>query len=170
LRSGRFFAVPASNKLVATEAGLSGKWYLQPSGDKYVAAARIQTGKFFAQSPLDELYILGMERDNPYGFWLRGHVGARYGKKGSTPMGDQIATLQTDLSRRIFTMPFVRFFAGPFFDVGSIGSKLKFENSGWHYDTGVQGRVTTLGGIEVMLIYGRDLRAGRGVFYTAIER
>ena len=42
--------------------------------------------------------------------------------------------------------------------------------NGWLPDTGVQAKIRVMGGLTWSVVYGRDLRGGRGVFYTAVTR
>ena len=60
---------------------------------------------------------------------------------------------------------------GPFIDTGSIAdSSGLFGSQRWLWDTGAQCKVRVLGAVTVVLIYGRDLRGGRNVFYaTAVH-
>jgi hypothetical protein len=120
------------------------------------------------QLPLDELYSTAMERDND--LWLRGHVGTRHGRKGSAPMGTRFVLTQTDVTRRVLRIPFLRVDAGPFFDVANAGGESGLGSRGWLYDTGAQAVVSTIGGFRVSIVYGRDLRGGNDVFYAALLR
>jgi len=40
----------------------------------------------------------------------------------------------------------------------------------WQWDTGAQCKVRLLGSITVVLIYGRDVRGGRNLFYGTALR
>jgi hypothetical protein len=168
LRTGRILtAVPS--RLIAPEAALHARWIPQARGETYSVVAEIRSGAAFGNVPLDELFMLGMERDND--LWLRGHVGTRDGRKGSTPMGRQYLLTRTELNRALFQLPMLRFEVGPFFDSGRIGDPShQFGSHGWLYDTGLQAKVGTLGGFRFLAVYGRDLRNGSGVFYTAVRR
>jgi hypothetical protein len=86
-------------------------------------------------------------------------------------MGTQYAISQTDFSRKLFELPFVRGYLGPFFDVGAVGDpSRRYGSRGVLYDTGIQGTIKTIGAVKVTLVYGRDIVNGRGVFYTAVSR
>lgn len=152
-------------------AELSSKllWMPQAKGDDWVVSARGYLGKLFGNPPFDELYMLGMERDN--GLWMRGHVGTRDGRKGNAPLGTEYGIIQTELDRTIFRLPFVRLQAGPFLDTGRVGDPSgSFGSKLWMVDSGVQAKVKVMAGFTFALIYGRDLRQGRGVFYTSVSR
>ncbi len=170
LRTGRFFSRTPS-RLITTRAGARAVWYPQAKGDRYVVTQQVGAGRTFGTVPLDELFILGMERDNDRDLWLRGTVGTRDGRKGSAPMGTEYAVTQTDLSRKLFEVPFLRGYLGPFFDVGSVGDPShRYGSRGVLYDTGLQATVKTLGSVKLTVVYGRDIVNGRGVFYTAVSR
>jgi hypothetical protein len=118
--------------------------------------------------PVDELYVTAMERDND--LWLRGHAGTRHGRKGNAPMGTRFVLWQSEGLRRVFRIPFLRVDAGPFVDIANIGGVPGLGSQRWLYDAGAQAVVTTFRGIRWSVVYGRDLRDGRGVFYTAFSR
>jgi hypothetical protein len=110
-----------------------------------------------------------MERDND--LWLRGHVGTRDGRKGSAPMGREYLLARTQVDRTLFHFPLLRIAAGPFLDSGRIGdSSGQFGSRGWLCDTGIQAKIASMGGLTFSAVYGRNLRDGTGVFYTAIRR
>jgi tetratricopeptide (TPR) repeat protein len=170
LNTGRLFAALPS-RLVTPRAGLAGEWRPGAKGDTYLFTERTQAGRTFGNAPLDELFMLGMERDNESGLWLRGISGAYDGRKGSAPLGREYAISQTDFERKLFQIPFIRLEAGPFFDVGFVGDRSRqFGSHGVLYATGIQAQVKTVSGVHVKLVYGRDLVSGRGVFYTAVSR
>jgi hypothetical protein len=170
LRTGRFFSrVPS--RLITSRVGARAVWFPQAKGDRYVVTGQMGAGRTFGTVPLDELFILGMERDNDRDLWLRGTVGTRDGRKGSAPMGTQYAIIQTDFSRKLFEVLFLRGYLGPFFDVGAVGDPShRYGSRGVLYDTGLQATVKTVGSVKLTLVYGRDLVSGRGVFYTAVSR
>ncbi len=60
-------------------------WLPTARGDDYETLVRVRAGKTFGDLPFDELFMLGLERDND--LWLRGHIGTRDGRKGSAPLG-----------------------------------------------------------------------------------
>ena len=166
LRAGRFSA----SRMTGIEGGIQGSWFPQASGDRYELRSRLAVSRLWGDVPLDELYIAGMERDNPDMYWLRGHPAAREGRKGTAPLGNEIEVGQLDFTRRIFSVPFVHVYLGPWFDFGRTAAAGSLSSPGWSYDAGLEARIATIGGVGVRLIYGRDLRNGRGTFYTATSR
>jgi len=166
LRTGRVFS-GASSRFAIIEGDLDGSWRPRLQEDAWRARARLRAGKTFGGIPFDEFFQLGMQRDND--LWLRGHAGTRDGVKGRAPLGTEYALVQTELDRRIGEFRFFRVSAGPFFDAGNIGGRGGFGSRGWLFDAGVQVKASVAGGFTWSFVYGRDLRAGQGVFYTAVE-
>lgn len=167
LRTGRVFTGEPS-RFGIIEGDLSGVWKPQADGGTWEARAGLRAGKTFGRIPFDEFFQLGMERDND--LWLRGHVGTRDGRKGNAPLGTDYALLQTDFDRTLGKFAFLDVRAGPFFDAGSIEDPSnRFGSQGWLLDTGVQVKVIAAGGFIWSVVYGRDLRGGHGVFYTAVQ-
>jgi hypothetical protein len=167
LQTGRLFTGSPST-FAGLHAGLKGVWIPQSKGEKIVATARMRAGKTFGKLPFDELFMLGMERDND--LWLRGHVGTRDGRKGNAPLGSEYALSQAEVDRTLWQVPFFRLQVGPFFDTGWIADPSRqFGSQGWMQDAGAQAKITTIGSVKWTLVYGRDLRGGRGVFYTAVS-
>jgi hypothetical protein len=167
LQTGRVFISPPST-FAGLHGDLKGVWFPQAKGEKIVVTARMRAGKIFGELPFDELFMLGMERDND--LWLRGHVGTRDGRKGAAPLGSEYALTQAEVDRTVWQVPFLRLQVGPFFDTGRIADPSgQFGSRGWMQDAGAQAKITTIGSVKWTLVYGRDLRDGRGVFYTAIS-
>jgi len=170
LRTGRFFSQVPS-RLITTQFAARAVWFPEARGDRYVVTQQVGAGRTFGTAPLDELFILGIERDNDRDLWLRGTAGTRDGRKGSAPMGTQYAITQTDFSRKLFEIPFLRAYLGPFFDVGAVRDpSRRYGSRGVLYDTGLQATLKTLGSVKLTVVYGRDIVNGRGVFYTAVSR
>ena len=168
LEAGRLFTGSPS-RFATVRAGLSGVWLPQAKGDKMVVEARVRSGKTFGAAPFDEWFMLGMERDND--LWLRGHVGTRDGRKGNAPLGREFALFQSEFDRTLWELPLFRVQMGPFFDTGWIADPSRqFGSHGWMQDAGVQVKIATIGAVKWSFVYGRDLRDGRGVFYTAVSR
>lgn len=167
LRTGRVFTARPS-RFGIVEGDLSGAWKPQAQGGVWETHTRLRAGKTFGTVPFDEFFQLGMERDND--LWLRGHVGTRDGRKGNAPLGTGYALLETGFDRTVARFAFLSVRAGPFFDAGRIGGPSdKFGSRGWLLDTGLQAKLIVAGGFSWSIVYGRDLRGGNGVFYTAVR-
>ncbi len=168
LRTGRVLT-GSSSRVIGVEGNLNAVWLPQPKGDDLAVNLRAGAAKTFGAVPFDEWFMLGMERDTD--LWMRGHLGARDGRKGTAPLGTWYSIFQTSLDRTIFRFSFVRIQMGPFFDLGRAGDPSgRFGSRGWIQDTGLQAKVRILGNLTWTFVYGRNLRDGRGAFYTTISR
>jgi hypothetical protein len=148
---------------------LSSRWLPEARGDDYETLIRLRAGETIGDVPLDELYQLGVERDND--LWLRGHSGIIDGRKGRAPLGRQYLLMNSELNKTVFEGSLIRLQLGLFFDTGAIADRTsEFGSHKWLFDTGVQARVRILSSVSVVLSYGRDLRNGNGVFYGTTVR
>jgi len=163
LRGGRNYSA-GLGAFSSVNGKLQSSWLPQARGDDYEFLSTLRGGNTFGQVPLDDLYQLGVERDND--LWLRGHAGTIDGRKGRAPLGRRYLLLNTEFNKTIYDGTFVRMQLGPFFDTGAIADSTGlFGSNKWLFDTGVQARIRVLGGVWVVLSYGRDLRNGTGAFY-----
>lgn len=146
------------------QGSLSGDWLPQMRGDDYKIQERIRAGKTFGQVPFDELFILGLERDN--NLWLRAHIGTRDGRKGSAPMGRNYVLSNWEIDKNVYNTGLFGAKLSPFLDVGRIfGSSPVLGSTKWLLDTGVQVKLSVLG-VRVTFTYGKDLRSGNNAFYA----
>ncbi|MFN3323130.1 MAG: hypothetical protein ACK5AZ_06520 [Bryobacteraceae bacterium] len=167
-QGGRLFG-PQGGFFTKANTVFRGEWLPQPRGDKWVVSGALLGGVAGGALPFDELFILGMERDND--LWLRGRVGTRNGKKGSAPLGTSYALLQFDVDRSVYSNQFFRIQAGPLFDFGRSWDRGRsFGSAGWIPSTGIQTKVRTLAGVTLVMTYARDLAGGRNALYFNAER
>ncbi len=143
-------------------------WFPQSKGDDYAMRERIGAGKTFGQVPFDELFMLGLERDND--LWMRAHIGTRDGRKGSAPLGREYFLSNWEIDKRLYNNGFFGVKVGPLLDVGKItdhspGLGLRQ----WLWDTGAQAKFSVLG-VGVTFVYGKDLRTGNNAFYFTTRR
>jgi hypothetical protein len=151
-----------------TQAALTTRWVPQGRTENITVGARVYAGRTFGQAPFDELFMLGMERDND--LWLRGHVGTLDGRKGNAPLGSNYVLWQSEIEKQVYRNEFVRLWIGPLLDLGKISDRRDgFGSRGWLVDTGAQSRIVLLGTKQLIITYGRDLRHGGNVFYTALR-
>lgn len=150
------------------EGSVTSQWFPQAKGEDYETIGRIRAGKTFGSPPFDELFMLGVERDND--LWLRAHIGTRDGRKGSAPLGRNYFLCSWETDKVIYQSGFIAFRLGPFVDSGKItdpatglGSKKLL------WDAGVQATVRVLG-VVVGVSYGKDLRSGNNAVYTTVGR
>lgn len=161
---GRMVSGPG-NLFWQGQASIDARWLPQSRGDDYAVNARLRTGTTQGMAPLDQLFMLGVERDND--LWLRGHYGTIDGKKGSAPIGRNYFLANSDFQKQIYRRSFVTIAAGPFLDVGRTGDIFRrdaFER--WFVDLGIDLSVRLAGAVRVSLVYGRDLRGGGHVLYA----
>jgi tetratricopeptide (TPR) repeat protein len=167
-RIGRTFAenLGASGTL---RGSLDAHWLPQASGDDYEIRTRIRASATLGRVPFDQLFQLGVERDN--NLWLRGHAGTSAGRKGAAPLGRRYFLANWEMDKNVYSNGLFTVKLGPFLDNGSIvDSSGFFGSQKWLWDTGAQCKVRILGSLTVVLIYGRDLRGGRNVFYGTVLR
>jgi len=149
---------------------LSAHWLPRAAGDDYEMRAQFRAGATFGHVPLDELFQLGVERDDN-DLWLRGHNGTTGGRKGAAPLGRRYSLANWELDKNLYSNGIFAVKLGPFLDTGAIADSSGFFGSQrWLWDAGAQCKIRVLGTITVVLIYGRDLRGGRDLFYPTVVR
>jgi len=167
-RIGRTFA-DNLGAFGGARGSLDAHWLPRASGDDYEMRTRVRTGATLGSVPFDELFQLGVERDND--LWLRGHAGTTGGRKGAAPLGRRYFLANWELDKNVYSNGLFTVKLGPFLDTGSIADPSGlFGSQRWQWDTGAQCKVRVLGSITVVLIYGRDLRGARNVFYGTVLR
>jgi hypothetical protein len=148
---------------------LDAHWLPRASGDDYEMRTQLRAGGTLGRVPLDELFQLGVERDND--LWLRGHAGTTGGRKGAAPLGRRYVLANWEINKNVYSNGIFTVKLGPFVDTGKIAdSSGLFGSREWLWDTGAQCKVRVLGSVTIVLIYGRDLRGGRNVFYGTAVR
>lgn len=160
---GKLFA-HGSNPFAQGEAGLVARWFPRAQGDDYKMTTRVRAGDTWGVAPFDDLFILGLERDND--LWLRAHIGTGDGRKGSAPLGRKYGLLNWDEFKTVYHNGFIKVKLGPFFDAGKISDPTRdFGSRQWLVDTGFELKVQAPGGATVGFFFGKDLRTGRNAFY-----
>ena len=166
--SGRDFAATLG-PFATLQGALSARWFPRAQGDDYGMRWQIRAGATVGKASLDELFQLGVERDND--LWLRGQEGTINGRKGAAPLGRRYFLANWELDKNIYGNGLVGVQLGPFLDNGAIADSSGFFGSrGWLWDSGLQCKVRILGGVTVVLSYGRSLEGGKGVFYGTVLR
>ena len=150
------------------QGGATLHWLPQSEGEKYEFGQRVRGGGVVGTAPVDELWMIGVERDND--LWLRGHIGTRDGRKGSSPIGDRYFLSNSDFYRSVWGNGLISVKAGPLFDIARVSAP----TSGlvarlWLFDAGAEVKLTVLG-TGVVFTYGRDLRTGSNAFYGSAAR
>ena len=148
--------VGAARLFERLETGVTARWFPRMRGDDYAVTTVIRSGAILGSPPFDELFILGVERDND--LWLRAHVGTRAGRKGSAPMTTRYVLLNSEIDKNLYSNGLISVKLAPFFDVGR-GFRTQ-----WMFDTGAQIKLRVFG-VGLSVLYGKDLRSGRNAFY-----
>jgi hypothetical protein len=144
------------------------RWLPGMEGDRWDVREEVRAGKIFGSPPVDDLFVLGMDRDDT-DLWMRGHIATRDGRKGSSPVGDGYFLANTDVLRRVYGNGLLSIHAGPLLDVGKMAAPTAGLSSGeWLVDAGVEARLRVLG-TSVVLSWGRDLRAGKNAVWGRLE-
>ena len=165
--AARLWSTPAQS-FEKLQGSVGWHWFPKAEGDDYETQQQVRAGRTFGQVPFDELFMLGVERDN--GLWLRAHIGTRDGRKGSAPLGRNYLLGNWETDKIIHQNGFVTLKAGPFVDTGRITDpSFILGAKEWLCDTGIQVRVRVLG-VAVGISYGKDLRSGNNAFYTTVGR
>jgi hypothetical protein len=147
------------------QGALRWHWFPRAQGDDYESQQQFRAGKTFGTPPFDELFMLGLERDNDLP--MRAHIGSRDGRKGSAPLGRNYVLANWETDKNIYSNGVVAVKAGPFLDSGTITDPLSALGSHeWLWDLGAQAKLRVFG-VGVAFSYGRDLRSGNDAFYVS---
>jgi tetratricopeptide (TPR) repeat protein len=149
------------------EGLISGEWYPQMRGDDYRIRETVSAGAIFGHAPFDELFMLGLERDND--LWMRAHIGTRDGRKGNAPLGSSYMLSNWEIDKRIYDDGIFNVKLSPFLDTGRINGSFGLGSQKWLWDTGIQVKASVLG-VGVTFTYGKDLRSGSNAFYVTTTR
>jgi len=153
------------------QGSLGWHWLPHAEGDDYEMQQQFRAGKTFGTVPFDELFMLGLERDN--NLPMRAHIGTRDGRKGSAPLGRNyfLATWETD--KNVYGNGLVVLKLGPFLDTGKIDTgkitdpPAALGSHKWLWDAGAQAKLRVFGA-GVVFSYGKDLRSGNNAFYLTL--
>jgi len=145
------------------QGGATVRWLPQAEGDTYEFLQRVRGGGIAGTAPVDELWMIGVERDND--LWLRGHIATRDGRKGSSPIVDRYFLSNSDFYRSLWGNGLISVKAGPWLDIAKTSAPTSsLATRQWMVDTGLELKLSVLG-TGVVLTYGRDLRTGNNAFY-----
>ena len=163
---GRTWSEP-SQAFAKFQMSLETRWSPQATGDDYETHGKFRVGGTVGEVPFDELFILGIERDND--LWLRGHVGTRDGRKGNAPMGRNYFLSNWEFDKNVYNNSFINLKLGPLLDIGKVTDPSSgLGSQKWLWDLGVQAKVRALGQ-SVSFSYARDLRSGGDAFYISFR-
>ena len=163
---GRIRSQP-SHSFEKLQGSLRFHWFPQTQGGDYEVQHWIKAGKTFGEVPFDELFMLGLERDND--LWMRGHIGTRDGRKGSAPLGRNYFLSSWEADKNVYRNGIFTVKLGPFLDTGKItDSSPGLGSHKWLWDLGAQAMVRVFG-VGVAFSYGKDLRSGNDAFYVSMR-
>jgi tetratricopeptide (TPR) repeat protein len=163
---GRIWSEP-SHSFEKLQGSLRFHWLPQSQGDDYEIQHRLRAGKTFGDVPFDELFMLGLERDND--LEMRGHIGTRDGRKGSAPLGGDYFLSNWEVDKNVYGNGIFTVKLGPFVDTGKIGnSSAALGSQKWLWDVGAQATFRVFG-VGVAFSYGKDLRSGNNAFYVSMR-
>jgi hypothetical protein len=129
---------------------------------------RVRGGGIAGDVSFDELFMLGIERDND--LWMRAHVGTRDGRKGSAPLGRRYFLTNSEIDKNVYSNGLITVKLSPFLDSGKItDSSAHLGSRTWLWDTGLQAKLRVLG-VGLVFVYGKDLRSGNNAFYFTTQR
>lgn len=161
---GKLYA-PGFGDFSQLQASARARWFPKAQGDDYEVDENFHAGKTFGLVPFDELFILGLERDN--NLPLRAHIGTRDGKKGSAPLGRDYLLSNWEINKNLYNGGWFRLRLAPFLDTGRIyGGAEGFGSRQWLWDTGGEAKLRVIGGVSIIFTYGKDLRTGNNTFYV----
>jgi hypothetical protein len=164
--AGRIWSQP-SHSFEKMQGSLRLHWFPQSQGDDYEIQHRIRAGKTFGEVPFDELFILGLERDND--LEMRAHIGTRDGRKGSAPLGRNYLLSNLEADKNVYRNGIFTVKLGPFLDTGKItDASAALGSQKWLWDLGAQAKLRVFG-VGFAFSYGKDLRSGNNAFYVSVN-
>lgn len=165
---GRFFTAPlGAYEEIGGSVGLN--WLPQEQGNDWQILSRLRAGGTFGMVPFDDLFTLGVERDDN-NLWLRGISATHDGRKGNSPMGRDYVLWNSELDKIVYKGALFQVRVGPLFDIGRIwDTSGLFGSRGWLWDPGAQLKISVLDTFEVVFSYGHDVRSGGNTFFGGTE-
>lgn len=136
----------------------------------------ISLGTSSGELPIDNYFLLGIGRQGAH--LLRGHVVSERGQFGRGPMGTGFVLLNTDIERKLLTVPmfnalsipYVKIKAMGFFDSAKVSDRNQiFRQGEWMKDFGVGMQFEIPTG-SFTVLYGRDTLSKMNNFYGYVER
>lgn len=164
---GRIWSSP-SQSFLKLRSSVDGHWFPQQQGDDFEMNERLLAGHTFGSPSFDELFMLGLERDNDLP--MRAHIGTRDGRKGSAPLGRTYFLSNWEINKNLYDAGLFRVRLSPFLDSGKITDPLPgLGSKRWLWDTGAQLKFGIFG-MSLNFTYGKDLRSGANAFYVTAQR
>jgi len=165
---GDFYS-PGFGRFGRLQGTLDAHWFPQERGDDYEVREKFYAGRTFGPVPFDELFVLGLERDNKLP--LRAHIGTRNGQKGNAPLARDYLLSNWEVNKNLYANAWFRLRLAPFVDTGRAYDRADgFGGRQWLWDTGASVKLGVLGGVSLVFTYGKDLRTGKNTFYFTTTR
>jgi tetratricopeptide (TPR) repeat protein len=150
------------------QGSVESRWLPSAEGDDFEMSERISSGATLSEAPFDELFMLGLERDND--LLLRAHIATRDGRKGSAPLGNRYFLSNAEINKNLYSNGLIALRLAPFLDIGKVTDPISGLGSHkWLWDMGAQIKVRVLG-VGFTFTYGKDLRSGNNAFYLSATR
>ncbi|MGH9519665.1 MAG: tetratricopeptide repeat protein, partial [Terriglobales bacterium] len=142
-QAARLWATPAQG-FEKLQGRIGWRWLPQAMGSDYATRQQIRVGGIFGQPPFDELFELGLERDNELP--MRGHIGTRDSVKGSAPLGRRYFLASWETDKTLYSNGLMTATLGPFVDTGKMGDALTVQGwQKWLVDAGAEVRLRVFG-------------------------
>jgi predicted double-glycine peptidase len=119
----------------------------------------IKLGSTIGQSPFDEHFMIGLERDSD--LWLRAHTATIDGRKNASNVSRSFFITNSDYQKPVLNSGWFRLSAGPFVDTGKSSI-----SSDWIVDTGLELRLNILGSVGFNVSYGRSITGGHHALFA----
>lgn len=166
---GKFFAAPLGTYEKAG-GSVALDWLPQDQGSDWETLSRLRAGGTFGMVPFDDLFTLGVERDDN-NLWLRGISATRDGRKGNSPMGRDYILWNSEIDKIVYSGALFQVRVGPLFDAGRIWDPSRlFGSRGWLWDPGAQMKIRVLDTFDVVFSYGHDVRSGENTFFGGTQQ
>jgi hypothetical protein len=139
-----------SSRFAKGEPSLRLHWLPKARGSDFETSIELRAGRGSGATPVDELFILGLDRDTD--LLLRAHSSLSNGRRGAGPIGNRYVLMNAQTAKLIRDFGIARISAGPFVDVARMSDV--FVDAGLFLNLSV-GRTLT-----VSFSVARDFRSG----------
>lgn len=164
---GAFFDKPLG-RYARAQGSLEVDWYPQSQGEDYHLQARFRAGGTFGQVPLDDLFVLGFDRDT--NLWMRGYPALYHGQKGNAPLGRDYFLSNWDFDKIACNNPLLTVTVGPFLDSGDAYDPSNYFGSRqWMWDTGLQTKIRVLHRAQIVLGWAVTMRSASNSFFATVS-
>src|SRR5262249_52114680 len=128
-------------------------WLPRARGSDFETLVQLRAGRASAATPVDELFILGLDRDSD--LLLRAHSALSDGRRGAGPIGNRYALLNAQTAKILHDFGLARISAGPFVDIARVSQAF--------VDAGLFLNLAIGPTLRVSFSVGRDLRSGHTI-------